>query len=101
MPADRVGGVEVLERPEGQHQHQIPGVDRLWNTVTHPCGGLPAALGIAVFDVVVHQRGVVEQLAGCGPGHHLLPGQAQGLAGAQRQTGAHPFAAGAKQLLNH
>ena len=101
VPLRRVVHGCGLDAHEGQHEHQVAGVDRLRLTVSGPYRGLAATVAVAVLQVVVDQAGVVEELAGTCPGDAAPRLSAQGGDGGQGEASPQSLSAGVEVLLDH
>ena len=66
MPADVGIDGAVLKRECREHQEYVPDVDGLGHAVLGPYSGVSAANRVTVLEVVMNERGVVQQLAGRG-----------------------------------
>ena len=77
----------------GQHGQGITGVDGQRHPVLDMQRRSPTAESAAIFDVVVHQEGVVQQLDGDGRQHRFFALAAKGGARGQAEAGPYGLAA--------
>ena len=96
----RLGSV-FAKRTKRQHQEKVARIDRLRDAVPGPKRRLATPRLVTVLDVVVHERRIVQQLDGRGPGDRVLGPTAQRVACRQGQPCTQALAAVAQVLVNH
>jgi len=78
----------------GGRKQEIAGAEGDVRTESGAHGRKTAAEFLLILEVIVDQRGVVEELDAGREADRLVAGDAEGLAGMQGQPGAHSLAAG-------